>query len=77
MIRDELLDLSGREPFEPFRIKLVNGDFYNVFDPLSLAIQAAGVTIAASDGGWVVFPFDKINSIESLIEDYIGRLDQP
>jgi hypothetical protein len=31
MIRDELGRLIGRDPFEPFQIKLVNGDAHHVF----------------------------------------------
>ena len=57
----------GRRPFEPFRIRLVNGDFHNVGYPLSMALLSAGVYIASQDGHWTVFPLTSIASIESLI----------
>ena len=66
-------DLLSQNPFEPFRLKLVNGDTHDVFDPQTLALQSTTVTIASHDQNWVVFGLDKINSIESLIADYHGK----
>jgi hypothetical protein len=73
-MRDYLQELLAAHPFEPFRIKLVNGDLYDVFDPQTVAVQLRRVTIASHDQNWVVFPIGKINSIESLIADYQGEL---
>ena len=70
MIRDHLNQLLAREAFEPFRIRLVNGDSHDVFDPQTTAVLRSTVVIASHDQNWVVFPIDKINSIESLIADY-------
>ena len=73
MIRQQLQELVEAEPFEPFRLKLVNGDFFDVFKPLGVAVQSKTVLMALDDQNWVVFPLDKINSIESLIADYHGQ----
>jgi hypothetical protein len=32
------------------------------------------IFIASDDQNWAMFPFSKINSIESLIADYHGRV---
>ena len=74
MIRTELERLIYRATFEPFRIKLVNGDRHDVFDPQSVAVLKRAVSIVPHDQSWVVFPINKIASIESLIEDYAGEL---
>lgn len=74
MIGNELDRLIQKPAFEPFRIKLVNGDRHDVFDPQSVAVLKREVSITPSDQSWVIFPIDKIASLESLIEDYPGQL---
>ena len=74
MIRDHLRQLLGRDPFEPFRIRLVSGDYHDVFDPLTVVVEALSVLILPHDQNWLIFPVDKINSLESLIADYQGEL---
>jgi hypothetical protein len=76
MFRQELEDRISAEPFEPFRIKLVNGDRHDIADPQSIAIMTDYVTIASADQHWAIFPFDKINSLESLLPDFLGELAQ-
>ena len=73
MLRDELHDLIDREPFEPFRIKLVNGDVHDFFHPQNVAIQKTLVQVSPPDQNWFIFPIDKIASIESLIADFPGE----
>ncbi len=74
MIRGELERLMSSRPFEPFRMKLLNGDYHDLFDPKSLALlESGGVMIASQDGNWVIFPFDKIAAIESLFADFHGQ----
>ena len=75
MLRDALRNLIDADPFEPFRIKLVNGDWFDVFDPNTAAVQQVAVYIASHDQNWAVIPIDKINSIESLMADYHGHAD--
>jgi len=74
MLREELQILIEREPFEPFRIKLVNGDIHDVFHPHNTAVLEWSVSIMPPDQNWVVFPLDKIASIESLMADFPGEL---
>jgi hypothetical protein len=62
----DLLDLLERNPFQPFCIKLVNGDHHNIFYPRTVSLLRRRAFVASPDGEWVVFPFDKIASIESL-----------
>ncbi len=66
-LRGELADLQAKWPFEPFRIKLVNGDFHDVGHPLSMAILSVGVFIASQDGHWAIFTINRISAIESLL----------
>ncbi len=73
MLRDDLQDLIDKEPFEPFRIKLVNGDAHDVFHPQNVAVLTTTVNITPPDQNWVLFPIDKIASVESLIADYPGQ----
>lgn len=73
-IVDELQDLVDSEPFEPFRIKLVNGDHIDVANPGTVAVQRSTVCLYFRDGHWLVFPLDKINSLESLVADFRGEL---
>jgi hypothetical protein len=72
-IRVQLLELSRAEPFEPFRIRLVNGDAHNVSDPQSLVVEAERVWLFPPDQHWVVFPIVRINSMESLVSDFRGE----
>ena len=74
MIRKELQRLLGREPFEPFRIKLMNGEHIDIFDPNSLALHPRTAHLASADQHWVIFALLAVNSIESLIADYHGEL---
>jgi hypothetical protein len=74
VIRDQLEHLIHKADFEPFRIKLVNGDRHDVFDPQSVALMKREVSITPLDQSWAIFPIDKIASLESLIEDYAGEL---
>ena len=74
MLREELQELIDAEPFEPFRLKLVNGDRYDIADPRSIALMSDFVMIASADQQWVMFPFNKINSLESLLPDLLGEL---
>jgi hypothetical protein len=74
MLTTQLELLLSASPFEPFRIKMVNGDVFDVFDPQTAALQRRTVFIAAQDQNWVVLPIDKTCSLESLIADYRGQL---
>ena len=74
MIRAHLERLLRHDPFEPFRIRLVSGGHLDVFDPLTVVVEALSVHVLPHDQNWLIFPVDKINSLESLIADYPGEL---
>lgn len=74
MFRTELEHLIDRPEFEPFRIRLVNGDQHDIFHPQNVALLQTRVHITPPDQSWVIFPINKIASVESLIEDYPGQL---
>lgn len=50
MNREALQELLRKEPFEPFRIRLSSGDFYEVRDPSSVALMKNRAFIAMPDG---------------------------
>jgi hypothetical protein len=72
-IRADLKRLPRAEPFEPFQIKLVNGDGHQVFHAGNVAVLKTTVIILWPDQNWVTFPLDKIASLESLIADFPGE----
>jgi len=72
MIERELKALLGRQPFEPFRIKLINGDGHDGVHADLVAILERGVYLASEGGHWAEFPFNRIASFESLVSDFQG-----
>jgi hypothetical protein len=54
--------------FSPFRIKLINGDAHDVSDPMIAAMLGRTVFIAPRHGEWVKFRYNRIASLESLLE---------
>ena len=72
-IKANLHHLVYAEVFEPFRIKLVNGDYHDISDPQTVSFERFVLFIAEKNQNWVLFPYSKINSVESLIADYQGR----
>ena len=73
MIRTRIRRLLAATPFEPFRINLVNRDAHDIFDPQTVSFERDVIFIAATDQNWAMFPFSKINSVESLMADYHGQ----
>jgi hypothetical protein len=69
-VLDALKELLGRTPFEPFRVKMLSGDAYDVGDPLSMVIyQSQGHAFLAITGGhWATFRLDFICCFESLVD---------
>ena len=67
MTEQEIKDLLARDPFIPFRIKLVNGDAHDVNGSDNVAVLEQGLYIASQDGERAMFPFDRIASLKSLI----------
>lgn len=65
MRREEVQELIDKQPFEPFRVKLMNADFHDVFDPQTLAIQDF---FAAEHGGKLGNCVGKFNWLEIFEE---------
>jgi len=72
VIERELRALLQRQPFEPFRIKLVNGDGHDVLYPDLVALLEDGVYVASQDGHWAEFPYDRFASFESLLGNFFA-----
>jgi hypothetical protein len=68
--RENLLDLLKADPFEPFRIKLVNGDIHDIFYDQNVFIAETVVHIHSPDQNWALCPIDKVASVESLLADF-------
>lgn len=66
-MKDEIVELLQRVPFEPFRVKLVNGDRHDIAYPDLVAVLKDGLYIVSDDGYWAQFPFRWVASLESLI----------
>jgi hypothetical protein len=67
-MKEEVRKLLVREPFDPFRIKLINGDAHDVPYPMSAALLERTFFIAMNDGEWVEFRYSRIASLESLLQ---------
>ncbi len=67
MIPLEIRFLLARDPFESFRIRLVNGDSHDVVHAHLAVILDEGVYLLLPDGHCAQFPFDRVASLESLI----------
>jgi hypothetical protein len=70
VLNDELKDLLLKEPLEPFRVKLMNGEWHDVFYPENVAMLGGVLYLALPDQNCVLIPFRGIASVESLIADY-------
>lgn len=76
MIGRELQRLIDLVPFEPFRIKLANGDYHDIFYPQNVAVLRGTVHIMSPDQNWTIIPFGSIACLESLIADYHGQASE-
>ena len=68
MMSDEVVELLRRDPFQPFRIKLINGDGHDIANPAIVAVLEKGLYIASLDGHWAQFRYNQITSLESLVQ---------
>ena len=69
MLGRDLREMLVKDPFDPFRIRLINGDFHDVFDPVAFYIYRDGNRCfhATQDGN--LFKIDAIVSLESLLTE--------
>ena len=67
MTADTIQEALDKEPFEPFRIRVTNGDSYYVHNPHMVALMKSKVFVALPDSErWVFVSYLHIAAIESL-----------
>ena len=67
MTADAIREALDREPFEPFRILVTNGQVYEVRNPHLIALMKSKVFIALPDSEkWAFVSYLHIAAIESL-----------
>lgn len=69
MRADEIRDLLGRDPFEPFRFKRTSGDLFDIRDPNTVALGRQRAFVVWPEGEvdrWTTFPYLHIANVESL-----------
>lgn len=64
----ELNSLLAREPFQPFRIRLVNGDYHDVGQTKQLAFLSWGIYVTEYQTHWASFTYESIVGFDSLVE---------
>lgn len=74
MLRDILLEKINAVPFEPFVVKLNNGDRHDMFYPQNLFVDQDALHVLSPDQNWAIIPFHAIASIECQFDDYQGKL---
>ena len=72
MLERDLTDLLEKDPFEPFRITLVNGFYHDILLPQTVTFLKERVFITDTHGQWALFPFQAMVSLESLVSDFQG-----
>lgn len=74
MTADDLRDLLLRDPFEPFRVRLTSGDYYDIHSPLSAAMMRSRLFIALPKTDKSVYvPYEHIAATETLTNGRRGR----
>ena len=66
MTSDDLRELIEREPFEPIRLRLSNGDVYDIVDPNAVVVMKSRVFIALPDDRFRLIALIHLVSVESL-----------
>ena len=68
MFLNDIRELLARDPFEPFRIKLVSGDAHDIFSPAVFHIMADEERCfhASGDGTGYLFAVKYIVSLEAI-----------
>jgi hypothetical protein len=67
MAAEDLRELLTREPFQPFRVRLTSGDYYDIRAPLSAALMKSRLFIALPNSDRsVVIPYLHIAALETL-----------
>ena len=66
MNHDAMQQLLRREPFEPFEIRLTNGEKHEVRHPEMALLLKTRIVIALPDDRMVIAPLLHIASVETL-----------
>lgn len=67
MIRENIREFLGRDPFVPFRLVLSSGKHYDITDPHSAALLKSEVFVVLPDGErWAHISLLHIASIETI-----------
>lgn len=68
IMEERVRELLTKPFFEPFRIRLVNSCFYDVFVQVQLQLFEEYVCFYGRTAEWAEFPYSSIANIESLVE---------
>ncbi len=66
MNHDAMQELLRREPFEPFEIRLTNGEKHEVCHPEMALLLRSRLVIALPDDRMVICPLLQVASVETL-----------
>jgi hypothetical protein len=67
MNRDAMLELPRRQPFEPFEMRLTNGEKHQVRHPEMALLQRSRIVVSVPDSDrMVIIPLLHIASVETL-----------
>jgi hypothetical protein len=66
MNHDAMQELLRRQPFEPFEIRLSNGEKYEIRHPEMALLLKSRLAIALPDDRMVICPLLHIASVETL-----------
>ena len=71
---EDLRDLLGRRPFEPFRLRITSGDTYEVRHPDLAVMMKSRLFLALPDSDrWTLVLFLHISAIESIGNGRTGK----
>jgi hypothetical protein len=71
---DDIRDLLSRDPFQPFRIRLTSGDYYDIRDPFSVAMMRSRLFVAVTKAETSVYvPYLHVAALETLTNGRRGR----
>ena len=66
MTKKELEEYLYKEPFEPFRIKMADGTYYDVENPRLAVAMDTRMFLAFPKGGWTLIVLRQVTSLEVL-----------
>ena len=66
MTPEHIQELLDKDPFEPFVIKLTNGDVHVVQIPDTVALMGTRIFVAFPNDKWAFIPLPRVASVESL-----------